>query len=126
MRQSVAAGGDVRAVVALVGSGQVVEVVRSSFSWSVCGSAPGRGRSGCGCAVSSAPAPVRRGRARSWRLLGSVGSVVLVVGCGSAIRRGGAVSRASAAPLVVRLVVVRSWAQLLHAFGCFFGYPDRL
>ena len=75
---------------------------------------------------SWAPAPVRRGRARSWRLLGSVvvvrvywsrpapvrrGRAVLVVlvdSCGSAGRRGAAVSRAVAAPLVVRLGVVRS------------------
>ena len=45
----------------------------------------------------SRPAPVRRGRAVL---------VVLVDYCGSAGRRGAAVSRAAAAPLVVRLVVV--------------------
>jgi hypothetical protein len=106
--------------------GSVVQVVGS-------GSGPSRA-----CQVV-ALARLRRGRAVVLGSVGSVGSVVLVVlvdSRGSAGRRGRAVSRAAAAPLVVRLGVVRScsapapsspapsyWsrscgrAQFLHAIG---------
>ena len=65
------------------------------------------------------------------RLCGRAVVLVLVDSCGSAIRRGAAVSRAAAAPLIVRLVVVlvvlvaapapsspgSSWRSFSHAIG---------